>query len=62
MFCQIKVKTMMQNYNQSVEIDHNLNWPYIPDHPYRILIIRGSGSGNTNVLLNLIKKSATRYW
>ena len=62
MFCQIKVKTMMQNYNQSVEIDHNPNWPYIPDHPYRILIICGSGSGNTNVLLNLIKKSTTRYW
>ena len=20
---------------------HNLNWPYIPDHPYRILIIEG---------------------
>ena len=23
---------------------HNPNWPEIPDHPYRILIIRGSGS------------------
>ena len=23
-------------------------WPYIPDHPYRILIIGGSGSGKTN--------------
>ena len=33
---------------------HNLNWPYIPDHPYRILIIGGSGSGKTNALLNLI--------
>ena len=31
------------------------NWPYIPDHPYRILIIRGSGSGKKNVLLNLIE-------
>ena len=30
------------------------NWPYIPDHPYRILIIGGSGSGKTNTLLNLI--------
>ena len=30
------------------------NWPYIPDHPYRILIVGGSGSGKTNVLLNLI--------
>ena len=26
----------------------------IPDHPYRILIIGGSGSGNTNSLFNLI--------
>ena len=34
---------------------HNKNWPYIPDHPYRILIIGGSGSGKTNLLLNLIE-------
>ena len=34
--------------------EHNKNWPYIPDHPYRILIIGGSGSGKSNVLLNLI--------
>ena len=27
---------------------------YIPDNPYRILITEGSGSGNTNALLNLI--------
>ena len=35
---------------------HNEKWPYIPDHPYRILIIGGSGSGKTNTLFNLIKK------
>ena len=35
---------------------HNEKWPYIPDHPYRILIIGGSGSGKTNTLLNLINK------
>ena len=29
--------------------------PYIPDHPYRILIIGSSGSGKTNLLLNLIE-------
>ena len=46
---------MMKNYNQSVEINNNPNWPYIPDHPYRILIIDGSRSGKTNVLFNLIK-------
>ena len=28
--------------------NHNLNWPQIPDHLYRILIIRGSGSGKKN--------------
>ena len=32
---------------------HNEEWPYIPDHPYRISIIGGSGSGKTNTLLNL---------
>ena len=35
-------------------IEHNSKWPYIPDHPYRILIIGGSVSGKTNALLNLI--------
>ena len=44
------------NENKTVQElhSHNLNWPYIPDHPYRILIIGGSGSGKTNGLLNLI--------
>ena len=45
----------MKTYDQLVEINQNTNWPDIPDHPYRILIIGGSGSGKTNVLLNLIK-------
>ena len=35
---------------------HNEKWPYIPVHPYRILIIDGSGSGKTNTLLNLINE------
>ena len=35
---------------------HNLKWSYIPDHPYKILIIGGSGLGKTNALLNLIRK------
>ena len=34
---------------------HNKKWPYSPDHPYRVLIIGGSGSGKTNASLNLIK-------
>ena len=36
--------------------NHNEKWPYIPDHPYRILIVGGSGSGKTNTLLNLINE------
>ena len=31
-------------------------WPYIPDPPYRILIIGASGSGKTNALINLINE------
>ena len=46
---------MMKIHDQSVEINHNPNWPYIPDNPFIIWIIAASGSGKTNVLLNLIK-------
>ena len=42
------------DYTNEIIIEHNSKWPYIPDHPYRILIIGGSGSGKTNALLNLI--------
>ena len=41
-------------YTNENKKEHNFNWPYIPDHPYRILIIGGSGTGKTNALLNLI--------
>ena len=42
------------DYTNENIIEHNSKWPYIPDHPYGILIIGGSGSGKTNALLNLI--------
>ena len=45
----------MKNYDQSVEINNNPNWPYILDHLYRILITGNSGSAKTNVLVNLIE-------
>ena len=35
---------------------HNPNWPQTLDHPYIILLVRGSGSGKTNILLNLKKR------
>ena len=43
------------DYVDENKTEHNKNWPCIPYHPYRILIIGGSGSGKTNVLLNLIE-------
>ena len=48
----------MINFDDHVnenKTEHNKNWPSIPDHPYRILIIGGSGYGKTNLLLNLIE-------
>ena len=41
-------------YTNENKTKHNLKWSYIPDHLCRILIIRVSGSGRTNALLNLI--------
>ena len=43
------------NYTSKNKTINNKNWPYIPDYSYRILIIRDSGSGKTNLLLNLIE-------
>ena len=40
-------------YTNENKKEHNLNWPYIPDHPYRILRIGGSGTRKANPLLNL---------
>ena len=45
-------------YTNENIIEHNSKWPYSPDHPYRILIISGSGSGKTNALLNLINNQS----
>ena len=43
------------DYANENRTEDNKNWQYIPDHPCRILIIRGSGSGKTNLLLDLIE-------
>ena len=42
------------NNSNENKTEHNLQWSYILDHPYRVLIIGGSGYGKTNALLNLI--------
>ena len=47
----------MINYNDVTKENiknHDPNWPRIPDRPYRILLIGGSGSGKTDAWLNLI--------
>ena len=51
----------MINFDEYInenKINHNPNWSYIPDHPYKILIMGGPGSGITNMLLNLINNQS----
>ena len=48
----INLGNIVNNNNEK----HNKKWTYIPDHPYRVLIIGGSGSRKTNTLLDLINK------
>ena len=51
---EIKCNNIIKQYMKMIDFDdvvkenikeHNPNWPQIPNHPYRILIIGGSGSG-----------------
>ena len=51
--CQVNINDF-DDYANENKTKNNLNLSYIPNHPYRILIIRGSQSGKTNALLNLI--------
>ena len=46
------------DYTNENKTKHNQKWPYIPDHPYRILIIGDSGSGKTKAFLNLVNIQA----
>ena len=48
----INLDNIINNNNEK----HNEKWPYVPEHPYRILIIGGSGSGKTNTLLKLVNE------
>ena len=45
---------IFDEYANKNKKEHNLHWSYIPDHPYRILIVGSSGTGKTDALLNLI--------
>ena len=44
----------LDNITNEKNKERNKKWPFIPDHPYRILIIGGSRSGKINALLNLM--------
>ena len=44
---------MMKNYGESVKVNNNLNWSFIPDLSFRILIIAGWGLEKTNMLFTL---------
>ena len=46
------------DYTNENKTEHNIKWPYISDHPQRILIKGGSGSGRTHALLNLINNES----
>ena len=55
----IKYNNTIQNFHDIVKENiknYNPNWQQIHIHPYTILIIRGSGSGKTDALLNLISQ------
>ena len=54
----------MFNFDEITKEDikeHNPNWQDIPDHPCRILIVEGSGSGKANALLYLINHEQDIY-
>ena len=46
---------MMRKFDELVKTNHNPNWPYILNNPYRILVLDGSRSGKINASMNLIK-------
>ena len=44
----------LDDYANENKTEHNSKWPYIPGHPYRILVVASSGSGKTNALSILL--------
>ena len=62
---EIKCSNIIKRYKKMINFgdviketiqEHNPNWPQIPDHPCKILIIGGSLSGKRNSLFNLINQ------
>ena len=44
--------------------EYNSKWPDIPNHPYRILILKGSGSGKKKCIIfnKKFNKHLAKYW
>ena len=57
MLSKLSMINLDDHANQN-KIQHNLKWPYITNHSYRILMIGRSGYGKINALLNLINNQA----
>ena len=47
-------------YANKSKTENNPKWPYIPDHPYRILLIGGSGIWKNKCIIEF-NKQPTRY-
>ena len=60
MFQRIKMINF-DNYVSENKTEHNKNWPYTPDHRYRILPIGGSGSRKNKCIIEFNRKP-TKYW
>ena len=45
------------DYVNEKKSEHNKNWPYVPDHSYRILIIGGSGSEKNKCIIEFNRKA-----
>ena len=52
--------TNFDDYKNENKTKHNLKWPYIPDNPYRVLVIGGWVSFN-NAFIEF-NKQPVRYW
>ena len=48
------------DYVNENKTKHNPKWLYIPDYPYRVLLVGGSGSGKTKRIFKFNEQSV-RY-
>ena len=53
----INLENITNEYNKK----GNEKWPFIPDHPQRVIIIGDSGSGKTNALISLTNEQNHTY-